>query len=731
MSSSALEKNERTNWSSNVFKTKGKISGLFSLTRASSLSQIWKSKISWRITLAVFLTIMAVQASILALTLNEYEQKQLDTLKNTARSSIAPLLFQHVPNPLDPPFSDLAERRLLSNTVIDGIAIYSAGYQLIRFSGDPVVTVLSPAKDLKSTYRSADGKSYEVIFRPQDLSSQAYYIVTKLDASGVSKNVHTYVKQGIIIMLLMSGFVTTVLMITLGYWLLEPVLFLRNNLISASANPENPNIPESNYDPTDEIGSAISIAQNLIKQNANNIKQIKVTAQDQIHKLAYYDTLTGLPNRTLFLQKLAEFLRANNQAEEGEAKRYAVVTLDLDHFKDINDSMGHNIGDAILRAVGKRLVNAMPENSIVARSGEDEFAVTSPLIADTVTAKDIGKKIQSVIRSEPFKVFNENFQVRSSIGIATFPDNAKDPEQALKCADIALNRAKEDGRDTIREYLQDFDRDVQERFQMLRSLRDALEKEELRLFYQPQLDLKTGKVIGAEALLRWWKPDNSKEGGSFISPAVFVPIAEQSGLIVPMGAWVMEEAFKTANKLEERNLDVRMAINVSGAQFHQANFFNYVKDLIDIMSISPQRIELEVTESIFMEDIQNTVNVLQKLHGLGLELAIDDFGTGYSSLSYLRQFPIDRLKVDQSFIRDALNDPNDASITKTIINLGHSLGLNVIAEGVETKEHENFLIAEGCDEVQGFRYSKPIPYDQFVEFVENYNGDLSSFDNQN
>ncbi len=727
MSSSAIENNKKISWFTGVLKNKKRTRNPVFSGGFSSLSQIWKSKLSWRIAFAVFLTIMAVEASILALNLKEQEQKQLETLTETAKSAIVPLLHNRVLNPLAPPFPESAERRLIANTVIDGIAIYSTNFQLIRFAGEPVATVLSPAKSLQRTYRSPDGNSYEIIFRPKDLNSYAYYIVARINASSVSRNLNLHVRHAILIMLLMSGFVTTVLMIALGYWLLEPVLFLRNNLLSASANPENPNIPDSTFDPSDEIGNAIYVAQNLIRQNANNIRQIKSTAQDQIHKLAYYDTLTGLPNRTLFLQKLAEFLRKTTEDGQ-EIQRYAVVTLDLDHFKDINDSMGHNIGDAILRAVGKRLVSALPENAIVARSGEDEFAITSPLVADVLTSRDIGRKIQSVLRAEPFKVFNENFQVRSSIGVATFPDDAKDPEQVLKCADIALNRAKEEGRDTIREYLEDFDRDVQERFQMLRHLRDAMEKEELRLFYQPQLDLKTGKIIGAEALLRWWRPDNSKEGGAYISPAIFVPIAEQSGLIVPMGAWVMREACTTVKQLTEKGHDIRMAVNVSGAQFHQANFYDFVKNLINELNVPTQKLELEVTESIFMEDIQNTVTVLQKLHGLGLELAIDDFGTGYSSLSYLRQFPIDRLKIDQSFIRNALNDADDASITRTIISLGHSLNLKIIAEGVETREHEDFLIREGCDEVQGFRYSKPVPYEDFVAFVENYNNDLSSFD---
>jgi EAL domain-containing protein (putative c-di-GMP-specific phosphodiesterase class I) len=351
-----------------------------------------------------------------------------------------------------------------------------------------------------------------------------------------------------------------------------------------------------------------------------------------------------------------------------------------------------------------------------------------PLSASMNTSFDVGERVLRVIRSEPFKVFNENFQIRASIGISTYPDNGTDPDQVLKNADIALNRAKEEGRDTVKEYTEDFDRAVQQRFQMLRDLRDAMETDQLDLFYQPQFDLNTGTIIGAEALLRWFKKDNSKEGGSFISPGVFIPIAEQSGLIVPIGEWVMKKACECAVQWKkETGQDIRVAINVSGAQFQQSDLVGYMKQIIEETGVPPHLVELEVTESAFMEDIDHTVATLRALHALGVELAIDDFGTGYSSLSYLRQFPIDRLKIDQSFIRNALNDADDASIAKTIITLGRALNLKVIAEGVETKEHEDFLLSEGCDEVQGFRYSKPIPYKDFVAFVQKYSGRLTDF----
>lgn len=709
----------------------GRKSGLFSWAQSSknkaASTNIWRSKLSWKIVMAVFLTIMTVQATLMALTLNNYREDQLYQIREEARQTLVTVASPTVRDRLAPPYSIEQMNRLVSFTSIRGLTVYSIDFQLLGMGGENVVTTLFSENDLGKTFMSADGHSYEVIFRPKDIDGLPYFVVARLDAEKAVSSVAFYVRQNILIMILMSALVTTVLMIAIGKWLLEPVLFLRNNVTLAISNPESPNIDHSPYDESDEAGGTIAATHELIRQNAKNIRQVKSAAQSQIHKLAYYDTLTGLPNRTLFVQKLAEHVRlaAENQTE---MTRLAVVAFDLDHFKDINDSMGHSVGDAILSAVGRRLRGALPESAVVARSGEDEFAVTYPLTAGTISAKDVGEKIRSIITHEPFRVFNETFQVRASIGVATFPDDAIDPDQVLKNADIALNRAKEDGRDCIREYLEDFDRAVQARFQMLRDLRNALEHKDLTLYYQPQLDLRTGQVIGAEALLRWFKKDNSKEGGKFISPAEFIPIAEQSGLIVPIGQWVMRHACMEAKKWHDSGYMIRIAVNVSGEQFQQGDIVAYTRQVIEETGIDPHYLELEVTESAFMEDIQQTIRTLKELHALGVELAIDDFGTGYSSLSYLRQFPIDRLKIDQSFIRNALNNADDAAIARTIIGLGRSLNLKIIAEGVETKDHELFLVGEGCDEVQGYRYSRPIPDVQIMEFIRNYTGQLTYFD---
>ena len=681
----------------------------------ASSAPIWKSRLSWRIALVVFVTILLIQVTILVLTLRQEEAKLMNDMREQAVITLSTLLIDAPPLP-----SRGEVNAALNQSPVKGFTLYSRQLDLVGGYGNDAVTNLS--NGITTDIAEPRNGVTEIVLTPGDIGR--YYAVAVTDTRHVGPALNNFILQNMLVMLLLSAFVTTVLMIALGKWLLEPILFMCQNLLAAQRNPDRPQIRDNPFSLRDEIGEAIEISQRLIEKNAENLSQIRTAAEDKIHKLAYFDQLTGLPNRTCFIQKLTEKAFAG---DEGAADKLAIVTLDLDHFKDINDSMGHNVGDAILRGVAKRLRMLLPNHAVVARAGEDEFAIMVPLNPDMPTAEIVARQIAAIIREEPFKVYNENFQVRSSIGVATFPDDGNDPNTVLKNADIALNRAKEDGRDRITEYSEDFDRAVQMRFQMLRDLRDALENEDLTVFYQPQFDLRSGAIIGAEALIRWWKKDNSANGGGFISPAEFIPIAEQSGLIVPIGKWVMKEACRTAASWHAQGQSIRIAVNVSGAQFYQSDLVAYTKQCLNETGVRSELLELEVTESIFMDDIKIAIDTLRALHELGVELAIDDFGTGYSSLSYLRQFKIDRLKIDQSFIRNALVNDDDAAIARTIISLGHSLNLKIIAEGVETGEHERFLLAEGCDEVQGFRYSKPVPKEEFWRFVSGYGGSLSAF----
>ncbi len=681
---------------------------------------VWRSRISWRIALTVFATLLLVQGAVLLFTVRNSETDLLDGLRAVASAGIGASLSYNEEH-ANAPMSKAAAERLLASSGITGLAIYDKNLKPLQQFGDKTVLMPDSKPDMPDAWRSADGMGFEVLFTPHD-AGMPYYIVARIDSSGVVAEVGSEIRKTATILLLMSGFVTAVMMLALGQWLLEPIMLLRNNLLNAAKNPEKPDIQRLKKETRDEIGIAIRIANDLIRQNANNLKRLRSQAEDKIHKLAYFDALTGLPNRTYFLEKLDDHIRHKVVEED---RRLAVMSVDLDHFKDINDTMGHEFGDKLLEAIGRRLVKALPEDSIISRASADEFTIMVVLKPEYPDSSMLVDRIFSAM-TEPVSILQERFQVRVSIGVAHCPDDGMEARQILKNADIALNRAKEEGRDTVRYYSQDFDLAVQQRFQLLRDLRSALDENQLQLHFHPQFDLRTGYLIGAEALLRWWLPDNSKEGGYFVSPAEFIPVAEQSGLIVPIGEWVLRTACAANKRWQEQGIPpFRIAVNISGVQFHKADIVALVADVLKDTKLDPKYLELEVTESVFMENMQTTIDILNQLHRQGVELAVDDFGTGYSSLSYLRQFPIDRLKVDQSFIRNALVNPDDRMITKTIINLGHSLNLKVIAEGVETNDHENFLKEEGCDEVQGFKYTKPLNMQKFIEYVVNYNREIA------
>lgn len=686
-----------------------------------SPKQIWHSRISWRITITVFMTLVIMRAIVLIVSVQDFKEQKLLELRNNTRVFVISSM-NTTRDQLTSPINDDGADKLFAETDITGLAVYGLEHNLIQIYGQQ--TVLQPSRNplgAKTNYLTADDTQYEVLFSPREIG-RPYYVSARVYTRGIEPIIRQYIHQSIIVMLMVSGLVTSVLMLALGQWLLEPVMVLRNNLLSAAKNPEKPDLQRPRYETHDEIGIALRIANDLIRQNAHNLRKLRSQAEDKIHKLAYYDNLTGLPNRTFFLEKLEDAIRQKVAEEE---RRLAIFAIDLDHFKDINDTMGHEFGDKLLEAIGKRLVKALPAGSLISRASADEFTAMVVLSSDTPDTAELADRVFSAM-SEPVSILQERFQVRVSVGIAHCPDDGMESRQIMKNADIALNRAKEEGRDTVRYYSEDFDLAVQQRFQMLRDLRTALDENQLRLHFHPQFDLRTGQLIGAEALLRWWCPDNSKEGGRFISPVEFIPIAEQSGLIVPIGEWVLKTACKLNKSWQDKGITpFRIAVNISGVQFHRADIVRLTSDALKESGLDAKYLELEITESVFMENMQTAIDILTQLHKLGVELAVDDFGTGYSSLSYLRQFPIDRLKIDQSFIRNALVNSDDRMIAKTIITLGHSLNLKVIAEGVETVDHEDFLREEGCDEVQGFKYTKPLPQDQFREYVVNYNRNLA------
>jgi diguanylate cyclase (GGDEF)-like protein/PAS domain S-box-containing protein len=430
-------------------------------------------------------------------------------------------------------------------------------------------------------------------------------------------------------------------------------------------------------------------------------------AEATIHHLAYHDPLTGLPNRRLFKEQLGE---AVERAQEQEHS-LAVLFLDLDRFKMINDTFGHDMGDELLREVTSRLIGCVREQDVVARIGGDEFTLMLPG-ANADVAREVAGDILAALQ-RPVLLGGQEVHVTTSIGIALHPNDAEDPEMLMRYADTAMYRAKEQGKNNCQLYGAYMKEQAYQRLTMENDMRKALERDEFRVYYQAQIDAASGRVTGAEALLRWLHPERG-----IVSPAQFIPVAEETGMIVPIGEWVLRTACRDALAWERDGLPpLRVAVNLSLVQFRHSNLIEMVSRALADTGLDPHRLELEITESIAMHQVERVVPTLQELRRLGVEIAMDDFGTGYSSLSYLKNFPIQRLKIDQSFVRGLKEGSDDAAIVTAIIALAHSLHLDVIAEGVEEEEQVEFLRRHGCQFMQGYRFHRPVPEEQLREFL--------------
>ncbi len=421
--------------------------------------------------------------------------------------------------------------------------------------------------------------------------------------------------------------------------------------------------------------------------------------QARIEQQANYDTLTGLANRSLLNDRLEQGILT--AASYGA--RLAVVFIDLDRFKYINDSLGHDVGDRLLQGMAERFKSCIREFDTVARLGGDEFVL---LLNGQSGPDSVATMLERVLESvaQPWRHGARDFELTCSVGVALYPDDGSDAAALLKHADSAMYRAKEQGRNNFQFFTDDLNLLMKERFELENNLRRALERGEFELHYQPRVDLATNLVVACEALIRW-----RLSGGESVSPARFIPVAEETGLIGPIGEWVLRTACAQNKRWQEAGLPpCVVSVNVSPRQFHRDDFIDTLKDVLRDTGLNPAYLELELTENMVMHDGEQMVETLQAIKRLGVHIAVDDFGTGYSSLSYLKRFPVDRLKIDASFVRDIAADTDDAAIVRTIIALGHNLGLKVLAEGVETEAQLAFLKANDCDEMQGYHFSKPV-----------------------
>lgn len=435
----------------------------------------------------------------------------------------------------------------------------------------------------------------------------------------------------------------------------------------------------------------------------------RVNIEKLVEFMVHHDILTGLPNRLLFEDRAKQIIASAKR----NSKKIAFIFINLDGFKTINDSLGHAVGDIVLKTVSKRLQNCIRSSDTLSRHGGDEFILITPDINTNEEVENIVFKILDKFKKD-FEINNQKISLTSSVGISIYPEHGDSVEVLLKNADTAMYKAKERGKNTFCTYKPYMKHDYAMSFQIQNDLKNAIEKKEFVLHYQPQIDIKQNKIIGAEALIRWKHPTIG-----MVPPMSFISAAESSGLIVPIGEWVIHEACKQCAIWNKNGKNLVIAVNVSPVQFKRGNLVEVVKNALEISGLNPKYLELELTESILIHDTENVLQSVKAIKELGVQLSIDDFGTGYSSLAYLKRFEVDKLKIDQSFIRGLTSNQEDKTIVKTIIQMAKSFKLKSIAEGVENREIVEILKKLGCYEVQGYHFAKPMLADDFRDYYRN------------
>lgn len=508
--------------------------------------------------------------------------------------------------------------------------------------------------------------------------------------------------------IVIDGLIGIILIAALFFILMLLVIFIvrfrKVKHIVSLTNQENERLKEQYKELEEMHNSSLSSLSELTGKYDELSKN-----KESMKKLAYTDYLTELPNRTAFTEMLDNIMITLRNEET-----IGIMDIDIDNFKNINDSLGHSYGDELLIDVTHRLKQAMDENDYLARIGGDEFIVLTQNMPDTLAFEDKIKKIKNVF-SYPFVLSTKEYFVTVSIGVAFAPKDGKSSQSLIKNVDSAMYVAKANGKNTHAYFDYAFNQKLTEKIETQSELRKALERDEFVLYYQAQMNLDTKQVVGFEALIRWKHPTKG-----MIYPDEFIYLAEETGLIVPIGKWVLKTACQQLKQWSEEYPDITMAVNLSARQFKDREIVKLVCDVIEETGINPNKLELEITETIALDDIEYTISTIKELRKIGVNFSLDDFGTGYSSMNYLKRLPVSNLKIDKSFLNTVMEDQCDQKIIQTIITLARNLNLYVVAEGVESFDQEIFLKESNCDRAQGFLYSKPVPKDKAVLFLKNH-----------
>ena len=553
-----------------------------------------------------------------------------------------------------------------------------------------VEIVLRQGHIFSSTYLDV----FEPVIYEGELLGQ---LMLRADLAKVNKVLIQYSWFGVVVFIIYS-LLAFLLASSLQRLISEPIksLALSMQTISQEKNYSHRVQKSSN----DALGSLFDSFNEMLTEIEIRDQEL-MSSEANLEYLANHDPLTQVANRLLFHDRLEHSLARAKRMKS----RLAVLFIDLDRFKNINDSLGHDIGDKVLCVVVERLNVLVRDADTLARVGGDEFVI---ILDQIKKANDVGRYVQKLLRemSQTIEIADQKVHVTASVGVSLYPENGEDADSLMRTADIAMYQTKNNGGNHYQFYSPDMNIDARESLLLENQLREALQKKQLVLYYQPQIDLKTGRLVGFEALIRWNHPEIG-----IVSPLDFIPLAEESGLIVPIGEWVLYAACKQMKKIQEKwQLPLTIAVNLSARQFIHPSLVQTVAEVLYRTKLKPRCLELEITESMVMGNIDQSISKMNEFKKMGVQLAIDDFGTGYSSLEYLKKFPLSKLKIDQSFVRELGTDSNDTAIVNSVIALGKSMSLEVIAEGIETIEQLDLLKKEGCDQGQGYLFSKPLPF---------------------